>query len=225
MVKVLVVEDDQETASEIIEDFTLAGIDVEHASTGPAGLQTAQSQMFDVITLDRMLPGLDGLSVLDRLRGAGVETPVLVLSALSSVDERIKGLRAGGDDYLTKPFVTAELRARVEALARRTHDKRPTSLKVDDLELDLLTRVARRGSRQIDLFPREFRLLEYLVRHAGHVVTRAMLFEQVWRYRFDPGSNLVDVHLGRLRRKVDEAGETALIHTVRGTGFVLRAPD
>ena len=225
MVRVLVVEDDHETAVEIIEDFTSAGIAVEHVSTGPAGLQTAQSQSFDVITLDRMLPGLDGLSVLDRLRGAGVDTPVLVLSALSSVDERIKGLRAGGDDYLTKPFVTAELRARVEALARRTNDKRPTNLKVDDLELDLLARVARRGLREIELFPREFKLLEYLVRHAGHVVTRAMLFEQVWGYRFDPGSNLVDVHLGRLRRKVDELGEAPLIHTVRGIGFVLRAPD
>ena len=225
MVKVLVVEDDTETAAEIVEEFTSAGIDVELETTGPAGLHSAQYGHFDVITLDRMLPDLDGLTVLDRLRVAGIDTPVLVLSALSSVDERIKGLRAGGDDYLAKPFVAAELRARVEALARRTNDKRPTSLKVDDLEVDLLARVAQRGDRTIDLFPREFKLLEFLVRHAGHVVTRAMLFEQVWRYRFDPGTNLVDVHLGRLRRKVDEPGERPLIHTVRGVGFVLRAPD
>ena len=225
MVKVLVVEDDTETAAEIIEEFTSAGIDVEHETTGPGGLRSAQEEVFDVITLDRMLPGLDGLAVLDQLRGAGVQTPVLVLSALSSVDERIKGLRAGGDDYLAKPFSAAELRARIEVLARRNTDRRPTNLKVDDLELDLLGRVARRGDRTLDLFPREFKLLEFLVRHAGHVVTRAMLFEQVWRYRFDPGTNLVDVHLGRLRRKVDEPGEKPLIHTVRGAGFVLRAPD
>ena len=147
---------------------------------------------------------------------------MLVLSALSSVDERIKGLRAGGDDYLVKPFSSAELRTRVEVLARRGADPRATSLRVEDLELDLLARTARRGSRSIDLVPREIRLLEYLMRHAGQVVTRSMLFEEVWHYRFDPGTNLVDVHLGRLRRKIDEPDEQPLIHTVRGVGFVLR---
>ena len=225
MFKVLVVEDDAETAQEIIEEFTSAGLEVRRESTGPEGLAQARTGEFDVITLDRMLPGLDGLSLLDALRSAGVTTPVLVLSALSSVDERIKGLRAGGDDYLVKPFAAAELLARVEALARRSTESRPTLLKVDNVELDLLSRVARRGPRALDLSPREFKLLEFLMRHAGHVVTRAMLFEQVWRYRFDPGTNLVDVHIGRVRRKVDDAGERPLIHTVRGVGFMLRAPD
>ncbi len=225
MFKVLVVEDDAETAQEIIEEFTSAGLEVRRESTGPEGLAQARTEAFDVITLDRMLPGLDGLSLLDALRSAGVTTPVLVLSALSSVDERVKGLRAGGDDYLVKPFAAAELLARVEALARRGTDSRPTLLKVDNVELDLLSRVARRGQRVLDLSPREFKLLEFLMRHAGHVVTRAMLFEQVWRYRFDPGTNLVDVHIGRIRRKVDDAGERPLIHTVRGVGFMLRAVD
>jgi two-component system OmpR family response regulator len=225
VIKVLVVEDDAETADEIVEEFCVAGFEVDRAATGPDGLAKAKTSRFDVITLDRLLPGLDGLSVLERLRGGGVDTPVLVLSALSSVDERIRGLRSGGDDYLVKPFSPAELRARVEVLARRAPNPKQTSLRVEDLELDLLTRVARRGTRVIDLVPREIKLLEYLLRHAGQIVTRAMLFEQVWRYRFDPGTNLVDVHLGRLRRKIDVPGEVALIHTVRGSGFVLRAQD
>ncbi len=225
MFKVLVVEDDAETAQEIVEEFTSAGLEVKREATGPDGLAQARTGAFDVITLDRMLPGLDGLSLLDALRSAGVATPVLVLSALSSVDERVKGLRAGGDDYLVKPFAVAELLARVEALARRGTDSRPTLLKVDNVELDLLSRVARRGQRVLDLSPREFKLLEFLMRHAGHVVTRAMLFEQVWRYRFDPGTNLVDVHIGRVRRKVDDMGDKPLIHTVRGVGFMLRALD
>ncbi len=225
MVRVLVVEDDAETAAEILAEFLAAGMEAQHVDNGRDGLARAETGTFDVITLDRMLPQIDGLTVLDRLRSAGVHTPVLVLSALSSVDERIRGLRAGGDDYLTKPFAAGELRARVEALARRTPDKRLTGLKVEDLDIDLLTRVAHRAGRTLDLFPREFKLLEFLMRHEGHVLTRAMLFEQVWGYRFDPGTNLVDVHIGRLRRKVDEAGETPLIHTVRGAGFVLRAQE
>ena len=224
MLRVLVIEDDGETAAEIVEDFSAAGFAVTHESDGPAGLARAQAETFDVVTLDRMLPGLDGLALLDRLRAAGVSTPVLVLSALSSVDERIRGLRAGGDDYLAKPFSTAELRARVEVLARRPADRDITVLRFADLHLDLIGRAARRGERLLDLYPREFKLLEFLVRHAEQVVTRAMLFEQVWGYRFDPGTNLVDVHLGKLRRKVDGPGEPALIQTVRGTGFVLRAP-
>ncbi|MEI9425616.1 response regulator transcription factor [Mesorhizobium sp. Cs1299R1N1] len=225
MMKVLVVEDDAETAEEIVDEFSAAGFDVERAASGPDGLAKAQTQVFDVITLDRLLPGLDGLSLLEILRRGGIDTPVLVLSALSSVDERIRGLRAGGDDYLVKPFSPAELRARVEVLARRSPDPRLTILRLHDLELDLLTRTVRRGSREVDLVPREIKLLEYMLRHANQVVTRAMLFEQVWHYRFDPGTNLVDVHLGRLRRKIDQPGEVPLIHTVRGRGFVLRAQD
>ena len=223
MIRVLVIEDDGETATEIVEDFSAAGFAVTLEQDGLAGLARAQAESFDVVTLDRMLPGLDGLALLDRLRAAGVTTPVLVLSALSSVDERIRGLRAGGDDYLSKPFFSAELRARVEVLARRPVERDGTVLRFGDLQLDLIGRTARRGERVLDLYPREFKLLEFLVRHAEQVVTRAMLFEQVWGYRFDPGTNLVDVHIGKLRRKVDGAGDAALIQTVRGTGFVLRA--
>ena len=225
MIRVLVIEDDSETAAEIVEDFTAAGFSVDREATGPDGLRRAQSEAFDVITLDRMLPDMDGLAVLDHLRAAGVKTPVLVLSALSNVDERVKGLRAGGDDYLSKPFFPAELRARVEVLARRPPDREEALLRFEDLTLDLFVRAARRGTRDLELFPREFKLLDFLVRHAGQVVTRAILFEQVWRYRFDPGTNLVDVHMGKLRRKVDASGEPQLIHTVRGTGFVLKIAD
>ena len=225
MIRVLVIEDDSETAAEIVEDFTAAGFSVDREATGPDGLRRAQSEAFDVITLDRMLPDMDGLAVLDNLRASGIRTPVLVLSALSNVDERVKGLRAGGDDYLSKPFFASELRARVEVLARRPPDREQTLLRFEDLTLDLLDRAARRGERNLELFPREFKLLDFLVRHAGQVVTRAILFEQVWRYRFDPGTNLVDVHMGKLRRKVDAPGEPQLIHTVRGTGFVLKTAD
>ncbi|MGI3902948.1 MAG: response regulator transcription factor [Janthinobacterium lividum] len=225
MIRVLVIEDDGETAAEIVEDFSAAGFTVALERDGNAGLARAQSGSFDVVTLDRMLPGLDGLALLDRLRATGVTTPVLVLSALSSVDERIRGLRAGGDDYLAKPFFAAELRARVEVLARRPAERDSTVLRFEDLQLDLLGRTARRGERVLDLYPREFKLLEFLVRHAGQVVTRAMLFEQVWGYSFHPGTNLVDVHIGKLRRKIDGAGDPMLIHTVRGTGFVLRMPE
>ncbi|BAB52165.1 MULTISPECIES: response regulator transcription factor [Mesorhizobium] len=225
MIKVLVVEDDADTADEIVDEFCAAGFEVERAATGPDGLTKAKTQAFDVITLDRLLPGLDGLSLLENLRGGGVDTPVMVLSALSSVDERIRGLRAGGDDYLVKPFSLAELRTRIEVLARRTPDQRATVLRLADLELDLLTRTVRRGTRIVELVPREITLLEYLLRHAEQVVTRGMLFEHVWHYRFDPGTNLVDVHIGRLRRKIDLADELPLIHTIRGRGFVLRAQD
>ena len=224
MIRVLVIEDDAETAAEIVEDFSAAGFSVTLETDGPAGLARARAEPFDVVTLDRMLPGLDGLALLDRLRAGGIMAPVLVLSALSSVDERIRGLRAGGDDYLAKPFSSAELRARVEVLARRPTERDGIVLRCEDLHLDLIDRTARRGARVLDLYPREFKLLECLVRHHGQVVTRAMVFEQAWGYRFDPGTNLVDVHLGKLRRKVDAPGEAPLIHTVRGTGFVLRAP-
>jgi two-component system OmpR family response regulator len=225
MVKVLVIEDDSETAAQIVNELTRHGYDVDREADGPAGLHRASTAAYDLITLDRLLPELDGLAIVGTLRRNGVNTPVLVLSAVGEMDERVRGLRAGGDDYLTKPFAFAELCARVDALLRRSPEPRDTVLRVDDLELDLLSRSARRGRRSLDLLPREFRLLEYLVRHEGDTATRAMLFEHVWGYRFDPRTNLIDVHVGRLRRKVDGPGEPPLIRTVRGIGFVLHAPQ
>jgi two-component system OmpR family response regulator len=221
MARVLVIEDDDETADEIASELAAHGFVVERASDGPEGLECARREHYAVITLDRLLPGLDGLKVLETLRREGVCTPTLLLSALGDVDERVRGLKAGGDDYLTKPFVPQELSARVEALARRQGEERNTRLQVADLVLDLLERTAARGNRPLDLVPREVRLLAFLMRHAGQPVTRAMLFEEVWHYRFDPGTNLVDVHLGRLRRKVDGPGEPPLIHTIRKVGFML----
>jgi len=174
-----------------------------------------------------MLPGgMDGLTVLSTLRGLSVDAPVLILSALSAVDERVRGLRAGGDDYLTKPFESLELTARIEVLLRRRSvPDRETMLRVGDLEVDLLKREVRRGGRLIDLLPREYRLLEYLLRHPGQVITRTMLFEEVWSYRYDQTTNVIDVHMGKLRRKLDEGGLPSMIHTVRGSGYILRAPD
>ncbi len=223
MARVLVIEDDEETAAGIVENLTAYGHAVRHAATGPDGLELATRSDFDVITIDRMLPGLDGIAVIEALRQNGLQTPVLVLSALGDIHERVRGLRAGGDDYLTKPFAYAELRARLDALLRRSPEPRETLLRVGDLEIDLLTRSARRGQRVLRLTPRELRLLEYLARHAGHVVTRAMLFEEVWNYRFDPRTNLVDVHVGRLRRELDAPGEQPMLQSVRGAGFVLHA--
>ena len=223
MVKVLVIEDDNETAAQIVEELRRHGYDVDREADGPAGLDRASTVAYDLITLDRLLPALEGLAVVETLRRSGVNTPVLVLSAVGEVDERVRGLRAGGDDYLTKPFAFAELCARVDALLRRSPEPRDTVLRVDELELDLLSRTARRGRRTLDLLPRELQLLEYLMRHEGHTVTRAMLFEHVWDYRFDPRTNLVDVHVGRLRRKVDGPGEPPLIRTIRGIGFALHA--
>jgi two-component system, OmpR family, response regulator len=220
--RILVIEDDTETATEIIAELESAGFGVDCEATGPGGLARAETGAYDVITVDRMLPGLDGLTLVEAIRRQGITTPVLVLSALGDVDERVRGLRAGGDDYLTKPFALLELRARVEALMRRSPEPRQTTLRVSNLELDLLARTVKRGLRSINLAPRELLLLEFLMRNAGQVVTRAMLFEHVWRYRFDPGTNLVDVHIGNLRRKIDEPGDPPLIHTVRRIGFVLR---
>jgi two-component system OmpR family response regulator len=174
--------------------------------------------------VDRLLPGTDGLTIVEALRHEGVRTPVLVLSALGSVDDRVRGLRAGGDDYLTKPFATTELIARIEALLRRPSESRDTVLQLGPLELDLIERTAKRGDRTIDLLPREFRLLEYMMRRKEQMLTRAMLLEDVWNYKFVPQTNLVDVHMGRLRRKVDEPREPPMIHNVRGLGFILRAP-
>jgi two-component system OmpR family response regulator len=221
--KVLLIEDDAETASEIIAVLAERGYVVAWAANGTDGLGKARSGDADVMIVDRMLPGIEGLTLIESLRKEQVRTPVLVLSALGAVDDRGRGLRSGGDDYLTKPFAVAELLARVEALLRRPADSRETTLRVGPLELDLLARTAKRGERVIELLPREFRLLEYMMRRHGQLLTRAMLFEEVWNYKFVPQSNLIDVHMGRLRRKIDRPDEPPMIHSVRGEGFVLHA--
>ncbi len=224
MTRLLLVEDDAETAEEVAGYFRGRGYEVECAATGPDGLAQAGAGQADMLVVDRLLPGLDGLAVIEALRHAGVRTPALVLSALDGVDERVRGLRAGGDDYLGKPFALAELAARIEALLRRPANGPETLLRVGPLELDLVARTARRGERVLDLLPREFRLLEYMMRRVGQTVTRTMLFEDVWNYRFTPRSNLVDVHMGRLRRKLDGPLEVELMSNVRDIGFVLDAP-
>lgn len=227
MARVLVVEDDAKTAEEIIAALTDHGLENDWAKTGREGLLKATLGPYDAIILDRMLPGdLDGLAVLATLRAAGIETPVLILSALTAVNDRVRGLRAGGDDYLTKPFEFLELTARLDVLMRRrTTGVKETGLKVGNLDMDLLTRTVRRGGRPIDLLPREYQILEYLMRHAGQVVTRTMMFEEVWEYRFDERTNVIDVHINKLRRKIDPEGMPPMIHTVRGSGYVLRASD
>jgi two-component system OmpR family response regulator len=220
----LIVEDDSDTASYMRKGLTEAGYTVDHADNGRDGLFLATSGSFDAIILDRMLPGLDGLAVLQALRAANITTPVLILSALGQVDDRVKGLRAGGDDYLSKPFAFSELQARIEALLRRRDAQAvETKLVVGDLELDLLTRKVRRGAKPIDLQPREMRLLEYMMRHAGQVVTRTMLLEGVWDYHFDPQTNVIDVHISRLRQKLDKGFDKPLLHTMRGAGYSIRA--
>jgi two-component system, OmpR family, response regulator len=224
MPRVLLIEDDHETANEIIAELIGRGFDVDWAATGIEGLDRARSGEVDAMIVDRLLPGVDGLTIIEVVREERVRTPVLVLSALGAIDDRVRGLRAGGDDYLTKPFAIVELVARVEALLRRPAESRDTTLRVGPLELDLLSRTARRGDRAIELLPREFRLLEYMMRRQDQLLTRAMLFEEVWHYRFVPKSNLVDVHIGRLRRKIDSPEEQPMILNVRGEGFVLRAP-
>jgi two-component system, OmpR family, response regulator len=225
MARVLVIEDDAGTAAEIASALGDVGFEADCVDTGREGLLQAAAGKYDAIILDRMLPGdLDGLGVLSTLRTIGVETPVLILSALSAVDERVRGLRAGGDDYLTKPFEFVELTARIEVLARRKAAAPPeTALQIGDLRIDLFTREVRRAGRPIELLPREYRLLEYMMRHPGHVLTRTMLFEEVWGYRYDPQTNVIDVHVGRLRRKLEEGGLPPMIHTVRSSGYVLRA--
>ncbi len=223
--RILLIEDDATTAAYVERALGECGYLVEGAADGREGLFRATDGGFDLIILDRMLPGLDGLSIVAALRAAEVPTPVLILSALGQVDDRVKGLRAGGDDYLTKPFAFAELLARVEALLRRKSapTQEVTRLAVGDLEMDLLRREVRRAGRAIELKPREFRLLEYLMRHAGQVVTRTMLLEGVWDYHFDPQTNVIDVHVSRLRQKIDKGFEPPLLHTVRGAGYVMRA--
>jgi two-component system OmpR family response regulator len=223
--RILVVEDDKDVAGFVVRGLKEAGHTVEHAANGRDGLFLAASEGFDAVVLDRMLPGgIDGLRLLETLRSQKNTVPVLILSALADVDERVNGLKAGGDDYLTKPFAFAELLARVEALARRGKgDQVVTKLVVEDLELDLLSRQVRRAGQKIDMQPREFRLLEYLMRHAGQVVTRTMLLESVWDYHFDPQTNVIDVHVSRLRQKIDKPFPVALIQTVRNAGYMLRA--
>lgn len=223
--RILVVEDDKDVAGFVTKGLREAGHVVEHTDNGRDGLFMATTQTFDAVILDRMLPGgVDGLKLLETMRGQDNRTPVLFLSAMAQVDDRVRGLKAGGDDYLTKPFSFTELLARVEALARRARSTGPeTKLHVGDLEMDLLSRSVRRRGQKIDLQPREFRLLEYLMRHAGQVVTRTMLLEGVWDYHFDPQTNVIDVHISRLRQKLDKPFDTPLLHTVRSAGYMLRA--
>ncbi len=224
--KLLIVEDDKEAAAYLKRALSEVGHTVDVASTGRSGLMLAAGETYDVIILDRMLPEIDGLAILRTVRASGVKTPVLLLTALGGIDDRVEGLEAGGDDYLVKPFALAELLARVNALARRppTQEVR-TELSVADLRLDLLKRTVTRGGQRIELQPREFQLLEYLLRHAGRVVTRTMLLESVWDFHFDPKTNIVETHMSRLRGKVDRGHAHELIHTVRGAGYVLREPD
>ena len=224
--KVLLVEDNERVAQFVRKGLQEAGHTVDHAPNGRDGLFMATTETYDVMILDRMLPGgIDGLGIIEALRKTGTRTPILILSALAEVDDRIKGLRAGGDDYLTKPFAFGELAARLDALVRRAHGQpeTETTLSVGDLKMDLLSRRVSRGGEAIQLQPREFKLLEYLMRHADQVVTRTMLFENVWDYHFDPQTNVIDVHISRLRQKIDTDGKKPLLKTIRGTGYMLSA--
>jgi two-component system, OmpR family, response regulator len=223
--RILVIEDDRETADQIVEFLAANGYEGDLAVDGDEGLSRARSADYAVMTIDRMLPGIDGIAVIRRLREEGIVTPALIVSALGEIDDRVRGLRVGGDDYLVKPVAFAELLARVEALARRS-DRivKEVVLRVGDLELDLVSRAVSRCGRKIDLLPREFQVLEYLVRNQGQVVPRAMLLQHVWDLHFDPMTNIIDVYVGRVRRKVDAAQAYPLIHTIRGVGFCVRAP-
>jgi two-component system OmpR family response regulator len=223
-VRILVIEDDKDVASFIRNGLVQAGWNVDHADNGKDGLFLATTETYDALVVDRMLPGVDGLTLIRTLRASENSTPVLILSALGEVDDRVKGLKAGGDDYLVKPFAFSELLARLEALERRaksSSEAATTVLRVADLEMDLLRREVRRSGEPIDLQPREFQLLEFLMRHAGQVVTRTMLLEGVWDYHFDPQTNVIDVHISRLRSKIDRGFERPLLHTVRGVGYRL----
>ena len=222
--RVLLVEDDAPMATEIADDLRARGYDVDWVHDGAHALAAASARQFGLLIMDRMLPDMDGLAIVERLRERGVAVPVLVLSALAAVNERVRGLKAGGDDYLTKPFAFEELAARVDALLRRPIETRETVLRSGGFELDLIDRVARRNGAPLDILPREFRLLEYLMRRPGQVVTRTMLLEDVWHYRFVPQTNLVDVHVGRLRRKIDSPGAASMIESVKGSGFLFRGP-
>jgi len=223
---ILIIEDEPEMAREISDALGDLGYDIKIADTLEAGYKAAHSELPSLMIVDRILHGLDSITMIETIRSEGISIPVLFVSALSSVDERILGLKAGGDDYIPKPFTIGELEARVEALLRRAKDPQVTILRVGPLKLDLIERRAMRGQRLLSLLPREFKLLEYFVRHPNQVITRTMLFENVWNYKFEPQTpNLADVHIGKLRRKVDGPGEPPLIQTVRGVGFRLHAPD
>lgn len=219
---VLIIEDDSAVAEFVVTGLTNAGYQVQHASEGKTGLEMALSGQFDLLVVDRMLPFVDGLSIIESVRAKEITTPVLILSALGEVDDRVKGLKVGGDDYLAKPFAFEELQARVEALLRR-HETNvaQTKLKVADLEMDLLAHKVVRAGQTLNLQPREYRLLEYLMKHAGQVVTRTMLLENVWDYHFDPQTNVIDVHISRLRQKIDKDFDRPLLSTVRGAGYRL----
>ena len=220
---ILVIEDDIEAASYVIKGLTESGHLVHHAADGKQGLGQALTGDYDMMIIDRMLPERDGLSIIATLRAADINTPVLILSALGEVDDRVEGLKAGGDDYLTKPYAFSELLARIEALSRRRNPTQISNkLKIADLEIDLQKHKVQRAGKTIALQPREFRLLEYLMRHTGQVVSRTMLLEQVWDYNFDPQTNVIDVHISRLRNKIDKDFDTPLLHTVRGAGYSLR---
>ncbi len=223
--RILLIEDDAGVADFIVRGFREAGHTIDHAADGKDGLFLATTETYDALIVDRMLPTVDGLSIIRTLRASDDHTPVLILSALGQVDDRVKGLQAGGDDYLVKPFAFSELEARLEALARRSQGKATTEtrLSVGDLEMDLLSREVKRAGESIALQPRDFQLLEYLMRHAGQVVTRTMLLENVWDYHFDPQTNVIDVHISRLRAKVDKGFDSPLIHTVRGAGYKIDA--
>jgi len=225
--RVLVVEDDSQVAAYLVKGLKEQGYNVDHAADGKNGLFLASSEEYDAMIIDRMLPELDGLAIVQSVRAAGKSTPMLILSALGDVDARVEGLRAGGDDYLTKPFAFIELLARLDALLRRARQTpaADTTLRVADLELDQLTRTVKRGGIAIALQPREYRLLEYLMSNAGRVVTRTMLLEQVWDYYFDPQTNVIDVHISRLRGKIDKNFDQPLLQTVRGAGYMIREPD
>lgn len=222
--RILVVEDDPETAGQLVEELTTSGYEVDLAATGREALSHGAARDYAVITIDRMLPDIDGITVMRQLRDDGIAAPFLIISALGEVDDRVRGLRAGGDDYLVKPFSFTELLARLEALGRRSETiAKETILRVGDLAIDLIARSASRRGRKIPLLPREFQLLEYLVRNEGRVVSRAMLLQHVWDLHFDPSTNIIDVYVGRVRRKVDDSQDYPLIHTIRGIGYCLRA--
>ena len=222
VMRLLIIEDDRDAADYLAKAFREVGHVADLAADGEEGLAHALDGQYDVLIVDRMLPKLDGLSVIGTLRGKGIETPALILSALGQVDDRVKGLRAGGDDYLPKPYSFSELLARIEVLARRRGSREEMLYRVADLELDRLSHRVSRTNQEIDLQPREFRLLEYLMKHAGQVVTRTMLLENVWDYHFDPQTNVIDVHISRLRSKIDKGFAQPLLHTVRGAGYMVR---
>lgn len=223
---VLLVEDDSSTAAYVMKALKENGYSVDHAADGSVGLHLATTRPYDVLVVDRMVPGLDGLGLIRALRAAKVSTPSIILSALGQVDHRIEGLRAGSDDYLVKPFVFGELLARIEAVLRRKQGTgEVTRLQVGDLTMDLLARRVERAGKPLDLLPREFQILECLMRNAGRVVTRTMLLETVWNYHFDPNTSVIDTQISRVRQKVDKEFDAPLIHTIRGAGYMLQAPD